>query len=155
MSKIKERKQPSEDDRQAAARLSSLWGTYKAVNNTTQADAAFQLGITQGAFGQYIRGELSIGLDAALKFANYFNVPISAIKTFDSLDKYFTTELDRVKAVRLPDKNIKAAVDILCGLPPEEAAILRGRIEGWTEGRLEPDKPEQERSNFDRRNGTM
>ncbi len=70
-------------------------------------------------------------------------------------DKYLDS--DHVNMSDTTQKNIAAITSLLKKLNPRELGVLMGKIEGWTEGKLEPDKiPEQqERSNFDRRNGTQ
>jgi transcriptional regulator with XRE-family HTH domain len=54
------------------------------------------------------------------------------------------------------DKDTAAILSLLNKLKSEDRIFIMGKIEGWAEGRLEPDKPDQqkERSNLDRRNGT-
>lgn len=87
---MKKRRQISEEDQAAARSLSEIWTDYKLINKAaTQESVAGELGMTQGAFGQYIRGEISFGMEATFKFANFFKVPIEKIKPFKFLEHGF------------------------------------------------------------------
>jgi hypothetical protein len=143
-----------EIDRQAALRLSSLWSKYKAENpSISQEMVAAELQMTQGAFWQYKEGKVLFGMEATVKFANFFNVQVSEIKRFDALENLLSAQQQR----RI-DKNIKAVMDIMNSVDADSRGIIRGKIEAWIEFMRGPDKiPEhqlKERSNFDRRSGT-
>ena len=63
--------------------------------------------------------------------------------------------LNEGREEEVKDDDIAAILSLLSKLKGEDRILIRGKIEGWTEGRLEPDKPDQKgRLNFDRRTGT-
>ncbi|CAH1387049.1 helix-turn-helix domain-containing protein [Candidatus Nitrotoga sp. M5] len=87
---MKTKKEPSNEDKAAAKRLSELWAEYKQLNKSaTQEKSASDIGMTQSAFGQYLRGELPFGLEVTFKFANLFKVHIAEIKRFNILEEGF------------------------------------------------------------------
>lgn len=75
MSQKQRKRSLTDSDRAAAARLNSLWAVYKQKNpRLSQEAAAEQIGITQSAFSQYLRGTIALGVGAALKFAKLLRV---------------------------------------------------------------------------------
>lgn len=121
------RKELSEDDKQAAERLRGLWVRYKQLYGASQEDMAECLGVTQGAFGQYINGIVPLNLDIALKMAVCFNVPVSFIKRFDGLERYF----DKFGIQEVTDRHTSALINLISSLDPDDRARFRGMAEGY------------------------
>lgn len=70
----------TEADRQAAARLLSIWKDRKTELGLTQESAAFALGMTQSAVNQYLHGRIALGTDATLRWARLLGVDVHAIR---------------------------------------------------------------------------
>jgi hypothetical protein len=47
---------------------------------------------------------LNLGMEITFKFANFFDVPVSAIKMFDSFERYLVKKLDRKNLAEIPDE---------------------------------------------------
>ena len=65
-------------DQHADPRLNIIRSTWSTMR-LTQKEAAAQLGISQPAFNQYLKGKIPLNTEIVLKFATLFNVPPSKI----------------------------------------------------------------------------
>lgn len=60
--------------------LWDVWQRRKAEDRTiTQKELALLWGVTEGAVSQYLRGHTALNLEAQLRFAQFLEVPITAI----------------------------------------------------------------------------
>jgi transcriptional regulator with XRE-family HTH domain len=148
----------NEEDAEAAIRLRHIWLAHKKQFKCSQEDVASKIGISQGAFAHYMTGYNPLGIDITIRFANYFNVPVSAIRVFDSFEKCLADEIARQKLMQVPDEDTMEVVKMMASINRENKGRIRGKIEAWIEMMLGVDKiPEpqmKDRSNFDRRSGT-
>lgn len=67
-------------DREAAARLRSIWNAKKRALGLTQESAAFALGMNQSAVSQYLAGKIAIGVEACIRFAQLLGVEPTEIR---------------------------------------------------------------------------
>lgn len=75
------RRNLTDADRRAAARVNELWKEYKSKHpGITQEIAADKAGFTQSAFSQFLKGRVPIRISPAQKFARLFGVAPTEIR---------------------------------------------------------------------------
>jgi transcriptional regulator with XRE-family HTH domain len=122
---------PTETDRHYADVLKALWNRKLAEARSqgkkwTQESAGAEMGMTQGAVSQYLNGEISLGLDATFKFANFLGVdPLEIRDDFEALSG---RALDLSSAPHRPSHS--------AGQPPSKMDLALLVARGWIAGRL-------------------
>ncbi len=69
-----------DSDVQAARNLRAIWDEKRLEMHITQKEAAAALGITQSAFGQYLRGRVKIGMAFLMRVSRFLGVSPSEIR---------------------------------------------------------------------------
>ncbi len=102
-------------DLAASRRLADLWKRKANVIGKTQEEVAGELGWSQSAISQYIRGTTPIGVEAALKLAAYFKVDVSEIRpdVADMIDRSRSdVPIDRILR-DLDDEGAQGSLDFI------------------------------------------
>lgn len=72
---------PTAADLAAAARLRGLWAVRDPAAKITQQTVADELGITQGAISQYLKGDIPLNFRACAAFARVLGKAVTDIRT--------------------------------------------------------------------------
>lgn len=115
-----------------ASRLASL----RNSRGMTQAELAKALGVSNGAVGNYERGEREPDFDTLQRIAEFFGVDANYLLGYDGSGYYTDPETARVAQELFDDRELRALFDAARGSSPESlraaADVIRAlkRAEG-------------------------
>ncbi|WP_413111736.1 helix-turn-helix domain-containing protein [Thaumasiovibrio sp. DFM-14] len=71
------KKKPSAYSSKVLTKVQQEWNKYRSKHNITQLDAAKQIGLSQSAFSQYLRGGIQLNTDFLVRFAQLVGEPLA------------------------------------------------------------------------------
>ncbi len=90
------------NDLKAAENLRKIWGSFKEKHDLSQERAGALIGMTQSAFGQYLRGEIPLNTDATIKFARLLGVHPTDLRKDLNLD--FKSNISNAIVITSPEE---------------------------------------------------